>query len=52
MFDWITKPFIEWNYIDRVLSTLEIGITGIILIFSAALILDVRDKIRNRKDKK
>lgn len=52
MFDWITKPYIQWNIIDTMLCYIEIGLTAFIVILLVANILDFKDKIKNKKNKK
>ena len=49
MFEWITKPFIEWNIIDRILCYAEVGIGSFAIILLSLSILDLRDKIKDKK---
>lgn len=49
MFDWITKPFIEWNMIDRTFCYLEIGIVIILITAIAMFIVYLKDKFRNKR---
>ena len=48
MFDWITKPFIEWNMIDRFLCYFEIGIISILIISLSMLIVYLKDKTKRK----
>lgn len=49
MFDWITKPYIEWNVLDTTCCYLEVAIGCIILAFIAVEILEIKDKLKRRK---
>lgn len=49
MFDWLTKPYIEWNIIDTILCHLEIGILLILAIIIIDKLLEIKDKRRNKQ---
>ena len=48
MFDWITKPYIQWNVLDTILCYVEVGILLLILV---VVIVEIQDLIEKRKSK-
>ena len=52
MFNWITKPFIEWNMIDKTICYLEIGCVCILIVLLAMFIIYIKDKLKRKKHKK
>ena len=52
MFDWITKPYIQWNFIDRIISLAEVIILFVVITIIAYTIVDIIEKLREKKDKK
>lgn len=52
MFDWITKPYLEWTACDTMICYVEIFILITAIIFLSAFILVLKDEIRKKKMKK
>lgn len=48
MFDWITKPYLEWTAFDTMICHVEILILIMAIIFLSAFILVLKDEIRKR----
>ena len=48
MFDWITKPYLEWTAFDTMICYVEIFILIMVIIFLSAFILDLKDEIRKK----
>ena len=48
MFDWITKPYIQWNILDTILCYIEIGILLIIIV---VVTVEIQDFIEKKKIK-
>lgn len=48
MFDWISKPFIEWNFIDNFIACVSIGIIGLVLIYCGIWLCILKDKIKEK----
>ena len=44
MFDWITKPYLEWTAFDTMICYVE----SFIFIFLSSFILDLKDEIRKK----
>jgi hypothetical protein len=52
MFDWLTKPYMQWTFIDNLLSTIEIAIISILIIIIGFYIVELKDKIKNGRNNK
>ena len=48
MFDWITKPYIEWTIINTMYCYGEMIVAIILLIVLAGTILEIKDKIQKK----
>lgn len=48
MFDWITKPYLEWTHIDRILCGIETIILIFIIFWITVGILELKDIIKRR----
>lgn len=42
MFDWITKPYIKWNFLDNTLACIETIIIFIFVVFIIELISNLK----------
>ena len=51
MFDWITKPYIQWTMLDTIIFYIEFGIVMIIIISLICLIIYIKNKFNKRKKK-
>lgn len=52
MFDWLTKPYMQWTFIDGLISGIEILILSLLILFIAGKILELKDKIKYKKRNK
>ena len=52
MFEWIIKPYLQWTFIDNLMCYICLGILMLIIFIIAIVILNIKDKIKDRKDKK
>lgn len=52
MFDWLTKPHIQWNFIDIIISTVILLILSLLCLFIASKILELKDRIKYKKRNK
>lgn len=52
MFDWISKPFIEWNFIDGIIAYVSIGIIGLVLIYCGIWLCILKDNIKEKLERK
>lgn len=48
MFDWITKPYIEWSVVDTMFCYGEVFLLIILIILLAGIILNTKDKIQEK----
>ena len=46
MFNWITKPYIQWNILDTILCYIELGILFIVIV---VIIVEIQDLIEKRR---
>lgn len=46
---WISKPKMQWTYIDDLVSAIEIIIISVVIITLAFFILELKDKIKGGK---
>lgn len=53
MFDWLTKPYIQWNFIDSIIYSVELLLLIAIVFSVICMIINIKEKINNsKKDKK
>ena len=48
LFGWITKPYMLWNFIDYITALFTLAILGILIMYIAAFILYIKDKLKGR----
>lgn len=48
MFDWITKPYIQWNFIDSIICIAEVLILFIMVLIIVGAIQDIINKRRKK----
>lgn len=46
LFGWITKPYIQWNFLDNIFCYLEIGLAFILIVIIYVEISELKDKKR------
>lgn len=46
LFGWITKPYIQWNFLDNIFCYLEIGLVFILIVIIYVEISELKDKKR------
>ena len=46
LFGWITKPYIQWNFLDNIFCYLEIFLISILIIIIYTEISELKDKKR------
>ena len=51
MFNWITKPYIQWNILDIILFYVEVGIAFVLMVIIVEYIIEFKDKIKKKKGK-
>ena len=52
MFDWLTKPYMQWTFIDNIISTIMLVIIIVSIWCIASKILELKDKIKYKKRNK
>lgn len=48
MFNWVTKPYIQWNILDTILCYVEVGIALILVVALVVIILELKNKLKKK----
>lgn len=46
LFGWVTKPYIQWNFLDNIVCYIEIGLVFILIITIYVEISELKDKFK------